>query len=439
MDSFPFSKAGLRRYLANTGWLLAGNGIRLVLGLAVGVWVARYLGAHDFGVLSFAYSLMAVFSFLPHAALDAVLPRDLIRHPERRNEYLGTAFGVRLFGAVILLGLVWLASGVLETGSGNRGLMVTVALSQLFFPFSVIGLLFQSRTRGKSISLALISSQLVAAASRVTLILLEAPLVAFAWVVVVEYAALGAVYLLLYRRGGESIAGWRFRVDIARELLAGSWPLMVGLLATQIHNRMDQLMIGELLGAQGVGQYAAASRLTEIWVGLAVVVSASLYPAIITSRERDRGEYRERMRLLYQVLALTGVMGAVVVSLSAVPLMGWLYGEEYLPGAQVLAWQIWGGVFAFLTVGSYRWLVLEGLQLFVLYRTLAGMVINVLLNLVLIPRFGIVGAAAASLVGHVVAGYLCDLSHPATRGAFLDKSRALAGLGVAARWMGGRR
>lgn len=92
---------GLKKYGANTFWLFLERGVRMVLGVLVGVWLARHLGPRDFGVLSFAESVAAVCGALSLGCLDELLVREILEHPKRKNSIMGTAFALKIAGAVL--------------------------------------------------------------------------------------------------------------------------------------------------------------------------------------------------------------------------------------------------------------------------------------------------------------------------------------------------
>ena len=103
--------SGFRRYFANTAWLFAEKILRMVVGLFVGVWVARYLGPAKFGLLSYAQSFVALFGAIATLGLDGIVVRELVKDESKRDVLLGTSFVLKLIGAF----LVFLVLG----GSGS--------------------------------------------------------------------------------------------------------------------------------------------------------------------------------------------------------------------------------------------------------------------------------------------------------------------------------
>jgi O-antigen/teichoic acid export membrane protein len=102
-----------------------------------------------------------------------------------------------------------------------------------------------------------------------------------------------------------------------------------------------------------------------------------------------------------------------------------LYGEAYSKAGDVLMIHIWAGVFVGLGVASSKWFVNENLQLYSFYRTLSGAILNIGLNYILIPIYGVIGAAIATLLSQFVASYLFNIIDKKVRYTFFLQTKAL--------------
>ena len=189
--------------------------------------------------------------------------------------------------------------------------------------------------------------------------------------------------------------------------------------------KIDEVMLRQMAGPHAVGIYAAAVRLSELGYFIPVALASSALPALLRSRERGAGFYRERLQHFFD-------LNAGLAYLLAVPLWfasGWIvrltYGTAFAEAGPVLAVHIWACLFVFLGVARGQWLVNEGLTRFYLGATLAGAGANVLLNLVLIPRWGPLGAAWATLASYGLSAWLASFAHPAVREVAGLQTRAL--------------
>jgi len=195
-------------------------------------------------------------------------------------------------------------------------------------------------------------------------------------------------------------------------------------MASMIYMRIDQVMIKEMLDSGAVGNYAAAVQFSEVWYIVPMAVSSSLFPAIISSREMNKTLYRQKLQKLYDFMVWVALSIAILTTFLADPWIPVILGKQFEPAASVLKIHIWAAVFVFLGVSSSKWFLTENLTQLLFYRTLSGAVLNVFLNLLLIPRYGILGAAYSACAAQFCAAYLYDLLDTRTQVAFRMKTKA---------------
>lgn len=416
----------LQRALDNTGWLFADKILRMGLGLLVGVWMARYLGPGQFGLLNFAGSFATLFSALALLGLEAIIVRELVRSPADQDELLGTTFFLRLLSGGISFAAALLTIFIIRPDEPMTHLLVALAGGMLIFQaVDVIDLWFQSEVNSRYVVMARSAAFLCSAALKVVLILAGAPLVAFAVANALELA-LGAVGLLIvYRLNGQSVSRWRLRADKVKQLMAESLPLVLSGIVFMVYLRVDQVMLGQMVGDEEVGIYAAAVRVAEIWYFIPVAVVSSVFPNIIKARAADEGEFYLRLQRLYNLMAFMGYAVAVPVTLAAGFIITLLFGDAYAAAGPMLAVLVWAGLFANLTVARNAYLLAMNWSRLLFSVVCLGAFANVALNLLLIPRFGGMGAVIASCVSYWVAAHgACYCFRPLHRTANM-LSRAL--------------
>lgn len=419
--------SGLRKITHNIGWLFLDKILRMGVGLVVGVWIARYLGPGQYGLWNYAIAFTSLFGAFATLGLDSIVVREIVKVPSSRDEILGSAFFLKLIGAAVTLILTVFVVYLIK--AGDRLTLYLVAVSSIGFVFqslNVIDFYFQSQVRSKYTVYAQNSAFVVMAGVKIILLLSKAPLIAFAIAGAFEIG-LGSLFLIIvYTRNRLSIYNWHFKATVARNLLQESWPLILSSLAIMVYMRIDQVMIGQMLGNLGVGIYSAAVKVSEIWYFVPMAITGSLFPAIIESKSLGTQVYYARLQKLYNFMAWLGIIVAVTITLSSTYIIRKLYGESYFDASSVLSLHIWAGIAASLGVASGCWLMAEGLQKISFYRTLNGAIVNILLNLFLIPRYGVKGAAMATVIAQVFAAILFDALNVRTRPTFFMKLRALS-------------
>jgi O-antigen/teichoic acid export membrane protein len=390
--------------LTNAAWLSAARVVQIGLGFTVGVWVARSLGPEQFGTLGYAISFAGLFASLATLGLDTVVVRHLVasRAPSDESEViLSTAMALRGAAAVVTLAIVALGTLVARHDTEIRALVLIVASAALFQPLAVIDLYFQARVLSKYVVVAQLGALAAVAAVRVALILLHAPLYTFALATLAEssLALLGLVFVFRRR------SGRRFRLRpsraVAQRLMADAWPLAVTGVLTAIYLNVDRVLIRELLGEASTGKYAVVLNVSTALYFIPAVLAQSFFPSLVEKR-RDAALYHRQLQRSIDVFFWASIAIALPIALLAEPLMQLLFGQAFAGTGAALSIHIWCLVVVALGIIASYWLVVEDLQKIYPIRILASVCTCVVLNLLLIPRWGIRGAAVATLVAQFV-------------------------------------
>jgi len=418
------SHQGFRRYFANTSWIFAEQILRLVAELLVGVWVARYLGAEQFGVLSYAIAFVAIFSTIAKLGLDSIVVRELVIKPSQKDKYLGTAFWLKFGGAFFSLAVVALALQLTSNNYTTKLYILIIACGMISQSFEVVTFYFQSQVQAKYISSGKLMQLLLSSLLKIYLVYVDGDLKWFVLVSLVDQITLAAAYFIVYRR--QQLGGFirSFDYATAKQLLKDSWPLIFSGFVVMIYMRIDQVMIKEMLGDKEVGVYSVAVRLSEVWYFIPMVITNSLFPSVINAKKVSQELYYARLQRLYSFMVWIAIAVAIPTTFLSDWLVAILYGEAYQGAGQILKIHVWASVFVFLGVASSAWLTSENLQRYAFSRTFAGAVINVVLNLVLIPAYGILGAVIATVIAQSMAAFIFDVFTKKTRVMFYMKVKA---------------
>ena len=410
-------------YAKNTAWMVAEKVVRVIVGLLVGVWVARYLGADRYGGLCYAISFIAIFSVFSNLGLDNIVVRELVKGGGREEYILGASFFLKFVGAAIVVtGFLFYFIFYAEQKSESY-LMLILVVSLLFHSVNVLDFYFQSKTQNHYVAIAKMVGVLISASFKIVLILWQAPLVFFAFTVAVESVVL-AVMLIYFYRGFKTKSRWRVDKTTCRRLLTYSWPLMFSSFFIFIYMKIDQIMIGEIVGLQAVGYYAVAVQMSEVWYFIPVIISAVSFPVIVKLRESDIVTYElSIMKIYFFLVWFSIVMSALIYSVSD-HLIRFFYGEAYHISGGVLKIHIWASIFVFLGVVASRWMLCEGLAVYSVYSTVFGAILNVVLNYFFLDDLGAKGAAFATLISYFFSGYACFFIFKKTRSNFYLMSSA---------------
>ncbi|MEG4506922.1 flippase [Microcoleus sp. F6_B4] len=389
----------LRQVLSNIAWLFTDQILQMGLGLFVGLWVARYLGPTEFGLLNYAIAFVSLFSSVATMGLGTLVVRNIARDPECKNETLGTAFGLQFTGGCITLVLTVTVIALLKPNDTlTRWLVGIIAAGTIFNAFEAINFWFQSQIQSKYTVLAKNSVCFLVAAVRIGLVTIKAPLLAFAWVRLAEVALVGIAYVYFYKLTGNKIKDWHFSWERCKELLSESWPIILSGLAVYVYSKTDQIMLGAMNKNAELGYYAAAVKVSEICDFLPMIVSSSIFPKLANLRKTNYEEYLNKFQIYSDIMIFLWLAVAIPISLLSPWIVHLLYGEKYAKSAAVLALYVWAQFGSNFGVARSTYLNIEGQLRYGLYLTVVGSIFNVALNFFLIPKYGAFGATAATLI-----------------------------------------
>lgn len=413
------------RYLGSTIWLLIEKVLRLTVGVVVGIWIARYLGPEQFGIFSYAQSFAYMFLAISSLGLDGIVVREIVKDSSKAHLFLGTALALRLSGALIVFPLIYLFSSFTANDQQTEVLIFVFAVSIFFQSFNVVDFYFQSKVLSKYVAWSGIIGLILSSLVKIILLVSDATLISFAVATVFETIVIALALIGFYRFNNDLDKRWGCGQDLALSLLKDSWPLICSGIIVSVYMRVDQIIIKEHLGAEAVGFYAAALRLSEAWYFIPTVIAVSVFPAIVNAKKVDEKLYLVRLERFYTLMVWLAIAISTVTTLFGEKLIVFLYGDAYVEAGDVLILHVWAGVFVFLTIASGKQLTVENLAKKILYRNALGAVANIALNLAFIPIWGIKAAAVNMLISWMISGYIYDFFDRSMRPMFLLKTKAL--------------
>lgn len=396
-----------RSVATNSGWWIAERMMLLALTFVTSIVLVRMLGPAGFGELSYLLAIVGLLVPVTQVGVNGLVARAVLEAPGDERQALGTALALRLGGslAALVIGAgYWALAESGQSGQSGRWVLLVLLVAQPAMLFQVLEFWFQAHLRAGALVPWRAGVLALSALLKIALAALTRDVQAVALVFAAEYLLMGGAYLVAYRRtsgrwiGPVPTPAWLRWFGARAPWLFGSG------LAEIIYLRIDIVMLERLRGVEETGVYAVAARLSEIWYALPVMIAASLFPAL-WARRGNPAAYARGLQAALDTLAGMAIALAVVVQVVAAPLVTLLFGASYAAAAPVLSLHIWAGVFVFMRAVLSRWLLAEDLMRLSLLTHAGGAVINVGANLLLIPRFGAMGAAWATVIAYAAAGW----------------------------------
>jgi O-antigen/teichoic acid export membrane protein len=389
-----------RKYLSNSGYLVFGQAINMVILTVVGAIVARYFGPSLYGYMSYAYSLIGLLSAIGALGMDAIVIKELVEQ-RFRPSLIFTAFLLRLVFAFLLYMGLAIITFLHESDSLTRYLLVLLGSGLIFRSFETFALYFQAKSEVLGISVIKLSVALVFSLFKLLALYYGVDIYAFAIVILLEIVTLGIVYFGHFRKKTMPLSrGQVFsRID-AKKIIWQSLPIFISGIMVSIYMRIDQIMIQNYLGAEQTGIYAASVKISEMWYFIPMLLVQAVTPSLIETYKNNREKYYKRLSQLLGFLFYISLAAAIALTIFGSFIISVLFGSAYHEATLPLAISAWAAIFVFWGVGISNLIILDNTQHYSTINTTIGAIINVSLNSVLIPIFGIAGAATSTLISY---------------------------------------
>jgi O-antigen/teichoic acid export membrane protein len=402
MREFLGGRIVLQKTIGNTGWLLVDKVLRMIIGLTVGAWVARYLGPAQFGVLAYVMSFIAFFMVIANLQTDGFIVRDIAQDPENAPVILGTALWLRTTFGVVSWGVAIVFMFLLHPEDSNLILLTAIVGATLVFQASdTVDLWFQSQSQSKKTVIAKLVSYLLSNGVKVALLIFKAPLAAFAGVMAFECAILTLSLATVYRRF-PTTAPWRTGLTQSKKILSQCWPFVVSGFLMTTFSRVDQIMLKELLGEQQLGIYAAAIPLSHAWTVIPATLVTSIGPFVARRKLQSEQLYQKALVSVFRFFALLSILSTLLTVLLSKTLIKIIYGSQYQSAATILSIYVFSNLFTFQGFAQSLWVINNNVRGVTLFATSISALICIISNMFMIKNFGTIGAAYSILIVELV-------------------------------------
>lgn len=383
--------------LKNASWIIVCRIIQSLISLVIGMISARYLGPSNYGVITYVSSVVAFALPIMQLGLNQTLVKEFVQSPEREGKILGTSLVINILsGIVSMIGSV---AFVFLVNAGERETILVCILysfTLLFQATEMTQYWFQYQLLSKYPSIATLCAYVVVSLYKIFLLVTQKSVVWFALSNVLDYFLISVILMVIYFKVGNQRLSFDWR--LGREMLSRSKYYIIPSLMVMIFQHTDRIMIKLMMGEAETGFYSAAITCVGISGFVFSAVIDSMRPVILEEKGKDQARYENRVAQLYAIITFISLAQSIGMTVLAKPLVNLLYGAEYAPTAGILCVAVWYVTFSYY--GSVRnvWILAEGKQRYLFGINVIGAAANVLLNLLLIPRWGGIGAAIASLI-----------------------------------------
>lgn len=392
----------------NSFWLIFDQILRVLLAIIIGSWTARYLGKSDFGQLSFALAFLTLFQIITGLGADSIIIRELIHKKDEADKILGTIFYLRLFTGIInwliSIFVVIIIYGLID----NTYILVAIAgVSLIFQSFTTIELWFQSNNKSFNIVIPKLISSVIINSLKVYFIINKISIYYFAALFSLDFLLSGL--FLVYSYSKFSLGKrWVYDLKVSKSIFKDSWPFLVSSASIFLYTRIDSFIIKKYLGSSALGLYTAAVTISAILPILPMLFFNVLNPIIAKKKIENEDMYQLYLKKAFQFFSYGGIFLSLIIFVLAGFIINILYGHEYLEATNILRVHVFTNVFIFSGIAQNFWIINENKGKINLYKTFAGVFFSFILNILLIPKFGVLGAALSSVLVQLIASVLIN-------------------------------
>ncbi|GAB3895546.1 flippase [Spirosoma agri] len=401
--------------LKNIGWLLQGKLINYILIFAVGIYTINRLGPERYGVFTYCYALSSFFTTLVGFGLREIVIRELAKNAENRRTILGTAGALMGGFSLVSYGLVIGVVYVLRPSDDfSHQLVSLLGVSLFFVPLTVFSFYFDAQLQSKKAVGAANIASIATSAAKVTVATVSKNLFLYGVATLTEsfITGIGLLYLAIKE---QLLNGLRFDRRFARMLLRDSWPLAVSNMAIWLFMRVDQILVRDMAGDFESGIYATANRFVDAVYFVPMIIQSSFLPKIVKAHQKSLAEFLQSLAHLHKIMV--GAAYAIIVGfvLFIKPFIVFFLGNRFEASADVSLVLVITLLFVALGVARNAYVYTLNLSHLFLRITLIGSVLNIGMNMFLIPRYGAYGAAISVLVTQFYVTFLSSFIHKPLR------------------------
>lgn len=373
-----------------------------MFGLVTMALIARHIGPEAFGIWNFSIALTAIAGGLAVLGLDRIVVKELMSLPEKQDSIISTALTMRIAAGMLSFLVCTVIVGITKQRTPLYLLCIIITgMNIVLQSFDVFDYYYQAQNEVQQVIIPKVSVFIIFCAVKLIFISLDGSLATFVWLSFAELLITYLVILTFYLRKHTINFFASISIEEARRLIRYSWPLMFTGFLVVLYMKSDQLMLDTFGNPVQLGEYVAATRISELWYTIPTVFATALLPGLIKKKQTDLSKYYHTIEKWLRLSFYVSMLIALMMSFMAGKLTGILYGAQYPHSGFILTIHIWANIPVFLCVVIMQYQIVEGAYKANLYATVAGIIMNTGINVLLIPSMGGVGAAIATVASYV--------------------------------------
>jgi O-antigen/teichoic acid export membrane protein len=404
-DFFDYHFSDLKKIVfRNTSISIIGKIVNLFLAIFSSILIARYLGSQRLGQYASLYAYLVLFGCLTTFGMEQIIIRESAKRKDLIGRIFTTAMFISFSLSIVATVLALFISAIFNYANAIWFLLCIAAIDSLLLaPLRLPALVFHVYLKRWYMTGVCVAKQILWIIVVGVLILIQSELSGFIYGhLFCSILEILAIFLFARRF---MLFEWHWSSSMIWKILKNSWSMALSVLGISIYSRIDQVMLHSLVGDQKLGYYAISVNIAEAFTVFATALMASMLP-ILSKISSERERFHNYIKTCYRYL-MPFIFGiCAIVTFGSHLIIVILYGKKYILSVPALSVLIWSEVSTFFAVIMSVILVAKGLQKFILITTIAGAAVNIVLNIIFIPRWSIIGAAWATVISYCLSGFI---------------------------------
>ncbi len=389
----------------NATWIISCKIVQSLLGLFVSMISARYLGPSNYGVISYAASVVAFVLPIVQLGFRSTLVREIVDNPDKEGEIIGTSLFFNFLSSIACI--IGVSSFVYVANKGDTVTFIVCALYSLSLSAQALEMIqywFQAKLISQYTSITGLVAYLIVTAYKIFLLVTEKSVYWFALSHAIDFFIVAIVLIFLFRK----LSPQKMTVSFQRfkTMFAKSRYFIVSSLMVTIFAQTDRIMLKLMLSADAVGYYSAAVTCAGMTGFVFSAIIDSFRPSVFENKKISNEAYEKSLINCYSLVIFLSLAQSAAFTLFAELIIRIMYGADYIASVNVLRLVVWYTTFSYMGPIRNIWILAESKQNYLWIINLSGALMNVVLNTVLIPIMGVMGAALASLLTQIFTNFI---------------------------------
>lgn len=393
------------KVVKNSAAIMTGKVLQMIISFVISILSARYLGPSNFGIIGYAGAIVTFFIPIANLGINTLLTFEMVSNENEEGKILGTSLILQIVSSIFCVIGATLVAFLLNRDEKLTQIVVFLySLEMIFKSFEILEYWFQAHFISKYYTIASTAAYIIVSVYKIILLVLGASVEWFAFTMVLDFFVIAILAYIYYKKkGGQK---FEFSKDWAKHLTKKGRSLIWSSLMAAVYTQIDKIMIKNIINESQVGFYSLSSSIIGMWTFVLIAIVNSTNPVIVKYKNKNEELYHRSLIGRYALIMYVCLFVTLMVCISVRPAIWLLYGEEYLSAAVSTKILTFGTIFTYWGVAKGIWFISENKQKYLKWLSLCGAASNCILNYLLIPMYGINGAAIATVASEMIVNFI---------------------------------